>query len=253
MKSQNISILKWEIFKCLPVKIGITTRNGGYSPKPYTSLNLATYTGDTMKNVEKNRKLLCEHLNCKLENYSYGIQVHGNKIHRVTHLNMGNDPIECDGLITDSAEPLLNIFIADCVPVAVYDRKKLIGGLCHCGWKGTYNRLLPKMISILINKGSKPEDLLIGIGPSIGACCYNISEDLYNKFSPGKDEGYINNNCFYLDLKKINMNQCLKFGILPYNIEIMNICTSCTTEKFYSYRKEGESSGRFSCYLQLTS
>ncbi len=253
MKYQNSRIIEWNLFKNYPVKTGITTRNGGVSSESYRTFNLATHTGDSKENVNKNRQILCDILECDPDLYTHGIQVHGDTIQYINKDNCGHNVVECDGIYTDITLPLLNIYVADCVPIAVYDRRKQIGGLCHCGWKGTELNLLQSMVTLFTKKyDSKPEDILIGIGPSIGSCCYNVSEDLYLRFSPGKDEGYIKNKNFYLDLKRINYNQALSVNIPHQNIEIMDLCTSCNTDEFYSYRKEGETTGRFSCFLKLT-
>lgn len=254
MKSQNIKVLEWNLFKNIPIKTGITTRVGGFSTPPFTSFNLATHTGDSIKNVEKNRLLLMNYLDSKEATYCSATQVHKDNIIIIDKDNIQNKELICDGLITQNRDVVINIFVADCVPIILYDKENKVGGLCHCGWKGTYMDLLPKMIKKMgdIYK-SQVKNILIGIGPSIGSCCYNVSEDLYLKFSPIKNEGYIKNNKYFLDLKEINKNKSLKCGIHNCNIEIMDYCTSCSNEIFYSYRKEGESSGRFSCYFKITS
>ena len=254
MKYQNIKILKWNLFNNIPIKAGITTRNGGFSLPPYNSFNLASHTGDNLEHIIKNRKILTDYLGLSLNAYTSASQIHGDDIVVISKDNVGDKNLTCDGLITTSSYPLLNIFVADCVPIVLYDNKNRVGAVCHCGWKGTYKSLLPKMILKMIKEyNSKAQDILIGIGPSIGSCCYNVSEELYFKFNPDSDEGYIKNNNFYLDLKMINYNQAIKSGVLSNNIEIMNYCTSCSNDLFYSYRKEGESSGRFSCYLNIIS
>ena len=114
--------------------------------------------------------------------------------------------------------------------------------------------LLPKMISQMVTEyKTKHENVLIGTGPSICGCCYNVSKDLYIKFSHESDEGSIRECSYYLDLKQINKNQALKSGISINNIEIMNYCTACSNKQFYSYGKEGEPSRRFSFYMKITS
>lgn len=251
MKSQNINILRWDLFKGYPVNTGITTRTGGFSKPPYTTFNLALHTGDSPIDVTKNREVLCKYLNIDITDYCCVEQVHGNHI-EVIEIHSKN--LVCDGLITKSRKPLLNIFIADCVPIAIFDKKLNIGALCHCGWKGTYSELLPKMINMMQSDyNSNPQDILIGIGPSIGECCYNVSEDLYKKFTPEFGEGYIKKGKFFLNLKEINRKQALTCGVLEKNIEVMEYCTSCSNDLFFSYRKEGEPSGRFSCFLNITS
>ncbi len=252
MTLKNISVLEWEIFKDLPLHIGITTRNGGFSKAPYSTFNLAIHSGDNPDSVYKNRNLLTKYLECSPNSYTHGIQVHGDIIHIVDEKNISKNNIECDALITTNFNALLNIYVADCVPIAIYDPVKKVGALCHCGWRGTNLDLLQKTIKKMVHSyKSMKEDILIGIGPSIGSCCYNVSEDLYSQFNPKENEGHKTNNKFYLDLKVINKNRAIVSGVLEKNIEIMDYCTSCNNDLFYSYRKEGESSGRFSCYLKL--
>lgn len=254
MKSQNIKILKWDLFEGYPIKTGVTTRQGGVSKAPYSSFNLATHTGDSLINVEKNRDILMSYLHSEKINYCSATQVHSDSIIKIDKNNMYNKELICDGLITNKFGPVLNIFVADCVPIVIYDKVNKVGGLCHCGWKGTKKKLLIKMIKLMENDfNSNSKDLLIGIGPSIGSCCYNVSKDLYFQFLPKDNEGYIKDDIYYLNLKEINKNQALDYGILEENLEVMNYCTSCSNDMFYSYRKEGEPSGRFSCYLKITS
>lgn len=254
MKSANINLLTWNIFKSIKIDTGITTRQGGFSKPPYSSFNLAAHTGDDINTVIKNRALLSEKLNCEPQKYTHGNQVHGDHIHLVDINNIGVNNIDCDALITKETDVILNIFVADCVPVIIYDPIKKVGGICHCGWKGTYKSLLSKTVTRLRDLyGSKTENILVGIGPSIGSCCYNVSQDLYEKFSPKKNEGKTRDNKFYLDLKMINKNQAIESGIGKKNIEVMDMCTSCMNDKFFSYRKEGEPSGRFSCFLKIIS
>ncbi len=254
MKSKNINILHWDLFKNHPIKTGITTRSGGVSSPPYSSFNLAKHTGDNPITVDLNRKILTDYLGSPIDDYLCVNQVHSDDI-LVVHKNHNPKKVfNCDAIITDVKEKLLNIFVADCVPITIYDPVKNVGGLCHCGWKGTKKQLLPKTIKSMqsIYK-SDIKDLIIGIGPSIGLCCYAVSNDLYADFNPKENEGIIISEKHYLNLREINRNQILKMGIKAQNIEVMDLCTKCNNDLFYSHREEGEPSGRFSCYLKLTS
>lgn len=254
MKLKSSDILRWNIFNSYNIKTGITTRNGGVSSYPYKSLNLAKHTGDRENIVDQNRKIFTEFIESDIKTYTHGTQVHGDNIIQVTEDIIGSKNIECDALITDIPGVLLNIFVADCVPIVIYDLKKSIGGLCHCGWKGTIKQLLTKTVTSLTETyDSNIEDLLVGIGPSIGMCCYNVSKELYYNFNPIGNEGVIKNGEYYLNLKEINKKQALSIGIPCGNIEVMDICTSCNNENFFSYRKEGEPSGRFSAFLEIIS
>ena len=124
MKSPNINILRWKIFENLPVDTGITTRTGGVSKEPYSSLNLATHTGDNPESVRENRGILCRELNISPDLYTHGIQVHSDTIHIVNEKNIGVNTFECDALFTAENSVMLNIYVADCVPVVLYDRSK---------------------------------------------------------------------------------------------------------------------------------
>lgn len=251
MKSQPGNTLLWDIFNNLPVITGITTRLGGYSTGAYNSFNLATHTGDDIIVVEQNRKRLLKDLHISSKTYISGSQVHGDRVIEITRDNI-NDIFECDAFITRERDVVLNIFVADCVPIVIYDKKQKVCGICHCGWKGTYLKLLSKTITQMEQRyKSSREDLLIGIGVSIGRCCYEVSQELYKEFNPGEDEGEIKDNHYFLDLKNINRNQALKAGVQAENISVMKYCSACRTDLFYSHRKEGEPTGRFSAFISL--
>lgn len=254
MRSKNIKLLQWELFSSYPVKTGVTTRKGGVSTTPYNSFNLAKHTGDCSITVDENRRLLTDYIESDFLTYTHVSQVHGDKILKVTENNIGKNHYQCDAIITNVKGVLLNIFVADCVPIVIYDTDKSVAGICHCGWKGTHLKLLTKTINELIREyNSNIKDLIIGIGPSIGVCCYNVSEELYKKFNPTGSEGCIKDGKYFLNLKDINKNQAINAGISPQNIELLDICTSCNNDIFYSYRKEGEPSGRFSAFIEIIS
>lgn len=252
MKSKPGSqILTWDIFNKHPITVGLTTRVGGFSPPPYSELNLATHTGDSAEIVKKNRATLLKVLNIEKSQYIYGTQVHGDRVVEINSKNISTI-YDCDAFITREPNLLLNIFVADCVPIVIYDKWNHTCGICHCGWKGTYKELLIKTIEKMKNLyNSETEHLMIGIGASIGLCCYEVSEELYKDFKPSNSEGLIKDGSYYLDLKRINYNQAIKMGIKSENLAVIDLCTACNTELFYSHRKEGEPTGRFSGFIHL--
>ena len=151
--------------------------------------------------------------------------------------------VEKDGLITNIPNIVLTTYHADCVPIYFLDQKKRIVGIAHGGWRGTYNNISGKMIDIMKRVyDSKPEDVLVGIGPSIGPCCYEVSRSLGEQFTK-KYIGFKNilqkkDNKVFLDLWEINHLQVMYGGVPPENITLSEACTSCKIDKFYSYRKE---------------
>lgn len=158
---------------------------------------------------------------------------------------------EADGLITTEDNLAILIFYADCVPVLIADKKQKIISAVHSGWKGTKKNIVGKTIQKLIEEnGSKPEDLLCAIGPSIGLCHFEVDEALYQEMTAlfGLDTGKTENGKFYLDLKKTVCHQLRECQIPEENIAISNLCTVCE-ETMYSYRREGEKAGRMAAFI----
>lgn len=163
-----------------------------------------------------------------------------------------------DAHITDRHGFALGVVTADCVPVLLIDRKKKIVAAVHAGWRGTAKRILQKTVKKMSDSfGSKPEDMIAGIGPSIGKCCYEVDEkviepmkkefDYLNRFSIQKKE-----KKWHLDLQMINKEQLIETGLMQDNINIVSLCTSCHSDLFYSYRRDGAGTGRMMAVVMIT-
>ena len=173
-------------------------------------------------------------------------QVHGNNISIIKDINFYNEtekPKGVDGLLTDKKNIVLATVHGDCVPLFFFDKKRKIIGLAHAGWRGTLSDIGGKMISLMKREfGSELSDIIVGIGPSIGPCCYEVGEEIYESFV-GKHLFLI--ECFerkegkyHLNLWRSNELLILRAGILKQNIVNSCLCTSCHNDRFYSYRKE---------------
>ncbi|MCF6465180.1 peptidoglycan editing factor PgeF [Clostridium sp. Cult2] len=185
-------------------------------------------------------------------------QVHGTNI-KIVDSELINSKmalsLEVDGLITDIPNVVLTTYHADCVPIYFLDIAKKIIGIAHGGWRGTFDNISGKMIDTMKNKyDSNTKDILVGIGPSIGPCCYEVGKDLGEKFSERYNRFHdiiIRNGKIFLDLWKINYLQIEEKGIPKENIILSNICTSCEIDKFYSYRKEKGTNNRMVAAIGL--
>jgi YfiH family protein len=186
-------------------------------------------------------------------------QVHGTEI-MIVDENLKNfkefSKLEKDGLITNIPNLVLTTYHADCVPIYFLDKRKKVVGVAHGGWRGTYNNISGKMIDTMIDiYGSNTEDIIVGIGPSIGPCCYEVSKELgqqftekYNNF---KDILHYKDDSTYLDLWKINYLQVKEKNLLKDNIILSKACTSCHIDKFYSYRKEKGTKNRMVAAISI--
>lgn len=244
------------------VKHLFTTRIGGVSPKPYYSLNLGLKTGDKVDNIKKNFLKVFEIIDTCEKNAVFSNQVHGTNIQIIddkllTDNVYGRLSDGVDGLVTNIKNITLVTFYADCVPIFFLDKGKKVVGLAHAGWRGTVKGIACKMIDVLIEKfNSRFEDILVGIGPSIGKCCFEVGEEVFSEFEKAYPDiiDYIahkNLDKYYIDLWKANELILMKKGILPNNITISGLCTSCNTDLFFSYRKENGKTGRMAALIKL--
>lgn len=163
--------------------------------------------------------------------------------------------IEADGLMTTERDLTLIIFFADCVPIILADKRTKTISAVHSGWRGTKDDITGKAIDKMISEhSSDPKDILCAIGPSIGVCHFEVSEDVYNELTSlyGNDCGNIKDSKFYLDLKQAVYNQAISRGVLPQNIVKSDICTYCDND-LYSFRREGDKAGRMAAMLQVQS
>lgn len=234
----------------------ITTRSGGVSLPPYNSLNLGLHTDDNPDHVLTNRKLLAVKTGIAEDRFIYASQVHSGdvKIIDTTAIENGvlsNNP-RTDATITDLPGICLMVMVADCVPIILFDPTKRVSAVIHAGWRGTVNFITSNTIHDLVeNYGCQPSDILAGIGPSIGPCCYEVGEDVteFVTKSFGTTKGYlVQENPLskpHFDLWYANRKQLTDNGVKPENIEISELCTRCHPDIFFSSRASGGITGRF--------
>ena len=220
---------------------------------PFVNLAITTKEVDS-KNINDLKDAFGDYFT--LSNLTSNIQIHSDIVNVVDESTVASK-IEGDALVTNLKNVPLLIFTADCVPVAIVDKKNKVIGVAHAGWRGTYEEIARKTIEKMIELyGSNPEDILCVIGPSIGDCCYEVSEDLYNKFkdrfnSTPKNLYSIRDNKHYLNLWNINMFSLEKIGIKEDNIINLNICTNCNSDRFHSYRAHNQTPKRMGTIIEM--
>ena len=173
------------------------------------------------------------------------IQKHTNHIH-VLEANI--DTVVADAVITNRPDILIGIVVADCVPVLMYDQNRKIIGAVHAGWKGTAGGILEKTLQLMMERfKSRPDDVLVSVGPSIKKCSYEVDAHVKDAVKSKTGQGnYIDpmGNKYMLDLAEANRIQALHSGVPEKNIWKSEDCTFCNPEKYYSYRYAKETAGR---------
>jgi YfiH family protein len=236
-----------EIAKLEWVQHAFLTRQGGVSFPPYDSLNLSDKNGDRKEFVSKNENLIARAFGFDPSRLILLDQMHQDQIlllrKPVTTLP---SILEYDALITNSPNTFLGILTADCLPIFVVDSKKKVAAAVHAGRQGTTLHITAKVLKKMEEEfGCSSNDLVITLGPSIGPCCYEIDEKVFQAeweaFSTSKGTGK-----WMVDLAQVNITQMKRGGIKEEQISSINLCTHCHNDLFFSYRKEGRTGRQLS-------
>ena len=241
----------------------VTTRHGGVSTGSYSSFNLGDHVGDDHDAVLENRRRLCAEL--RVDRLTVADQQHCARVAVIDAALAGRghdgaaDSVSAlpatDAMVTNLAGVALTIMVADCAPVVVFDPERPAIGVAHCGRGGIVLAVLPTMIETMHGTfGSAPEDLLVGIGPAIGADSYEIGDTqaaeiaavfgdigLLKPTRPGH---------FTFDLVGALRIQLRESGIQDAGIFSMGVDTLTSTDEFFSDRA-ARPCGRFMAVAML--
>ncbi len=269
--SRGVRILQVAALNKLPWLVhGFSTRPGGISGvHGEKMLNLGFTDWDTRENVLENRRRFQSALGAADLALVALKQFHSDVIHV-----FDAPPAEsCRGDASATGKPglLLGVQTADCVPILLVDPATRTVAAVHAGWRGTLQRIVSKTIGRMqMEFGTKPADLLAGLGPSIGGCCYEVGTEVASAFHaqfPNASEWFDQLRTgdepnplqwlnmqppghqpppkgVLLDLRKANRAQLLEAGFRDKNIFTSDLCTACRRDLLFSYRKEGALSGR---------
>ena len=245
---------KWGIPNCF------TTKHGGVSTGPPSTMNLDT-TKDTKENVLKNYQIICNSIGTDFNSLTGIMQTHSSNVVVATSSEIGNvihhkDKFgPADAIITNDPSLTLVTTHADCLPLYFYDPVTNCIALAHAGWRGTVSLIAKKTVEQLKKTfGVQPKNLLAGIGPGIGACCFEVDSPVKDQFiNITNINEYITNfgQKYKISLSSVNYTILQQSGINKSNITITNVCTKCNGNIFHSHRLSGSSRGSMVAMLRL--
>jgi polyphenol oxidase len=256
LHKQGLRYYQFDIFKGYPIFHAVLTRHGGFSQKPYDTLNTGGTVGDDPKAVLVNHQRIYEVLGYDYQSRFDVWQVHGTDIVCTDSPRNPTLPFtQADGILT--ANPSVSLFMrfADCVPILLHDPVKKVIGIVHAGWQGTSQKIGKIAVEMMqACYDSVPDNLLAAIGPSICQGCYEVGPEVLQSFTQSlgrKAQEYFKTDGthFYLDLWAANQDILRMAGV--HQIEVSGICTACHLEDWYSHRAENGKTGRFGVFLSL--
>jgi purine-nucleoside/S-methyl-5'-thioadenosine phosphorylase / adenosine deaminase len=233
----------------------VLARQGGVSRAPFASLNMSVSVGDDAEAVAENRRKAFALFHRTPLSAPELKQVHSTRILAARLRGTGEPLPEADGWVTDSPEFTLFMRFADCVPILLYDPVRKAAGIAHAGWKGTLDGMAARAVEAFREHfRSNPEDLLAGIGPSIGPDHYPVGEEVAEAaraaFGPAAYRWLRpHDGSTHLDLWSVNEFLLRRSGVK--NVEVCGICTACHTEDWFSHRAEKGRTGRFGAMVWL--
>ncbi len=249
-----MELLRFANLSAIPgVVHAISTRAGGVSEGRCESLNVSYSVGDSAKNVDENLRRVAEAISARRGDLFSAYQVHGREVTVVDAETESQPRPRCDVLVTSSAAKTLMLRYADCTPVLLADPKRRAVAAVHAGWRGSAVRAAGAAVEALRDQfGSQPRDIVAGIGPAIGPCCYTVGQDVVEAFADRPDLFSRTEGGQRLDLWAANQQALVEAGVPSEQIEVAGICTQCQAERFFSHRANGgQPAGRFAALIRL--
>ena len=229
---------------------GFSTRLGGVSPFPDSSLNLAGFNEDTAKNIYENRRRFLAVFGGDMR-LACVWQVHGHAIKNVDRKeDIGDSNDYADAIVSDMEGVLAGVKTADCVPVLLGDPKTGAFAAIHAGWRGTVQSIVKKAVVRMVEVyGTDPKNVIAAIGPAAGRGNYQIGADVIAAFA----ENFLGSERYFtstreghalVDLHLANRDQLIDSGVLNENISTAPFCTMARPDLFFSYRLEKKKYGK---------
>ncbi len=245
------------------VRHGFSTRLGGVSKGIFASMNLSFTRGDREEDVLENFRLFCDAIGTDYRKAVVSAQEHHTTVMAVNASDAGRGVItekgyaDVDGMMTNVPGIVLCTQYADCVPLFFADPVKKVVATSHAGWKGTVAGIASVTVARMGEVyGCDPKDIQVGIGPSIGQCCFEVDAPVYEAFSqlPFADETILHDNHngkYHINLWEVNRRFLLQCGVPAANITVTDLCTKCRPDVFWSHRITGPDRGSLAAFIAI--
>lgn len=235
------------MLRCTPLE--------GVARHGFTSRQLRLRPGET---ASAGWGLAASSVGCRVDDIQRVHQVHGASVRVVRARGSGLAPPDADAVVTCVPGLAVAVVAADCVPLLLADPSTGAVAAVHAGWRGTAANAIGAAVAVLVGEfGVEPANLVAAVGPSIGACCYDVGEELPPAFlAAGRKGSDIAkwftrdaNGRLRLDLWRANADLLVRAGVQGSNVHVSGLCTKTHVDVLESFRVEGDRAGRMAAII----
>lgn len=260
MRYGDLPIFRFRRLSNSRVRHGVTGRVAALPAKG----DISFATGPDPATVRANRAAWCEAIGVDAGALVFPRQVHGTHVALIDDADAGRGADTAihalpatDAMLTDRAGIPLAVVCADCTPILLHDPVQGVVGAVHAGWRGTVQDVAGVAVRTMVEEyGCRSADIVAGIGPAIGPCCYEVGPEVIGAWQAvGLDP---ENRAVieraprpYFNLWEANRIALVAVGVQPDNIEVAGVCTRCHGDRFFSHRARQEPPGRFAAIIAL--
>jgi len=263
---QGVKLIRFSHLSKFPELIHfVTTRVGGVSEDNSFSMNIGFVYHDNPENVIENRKILANALQIPFDSFIFERQIHSDNTIIVSKKDKGRGLLLKEDAIQDNDGFIIQLpgicpvaLHADCTPVLLYDPVKKVAATIHAGWRSTLKFIARKGVERMCREfGTNPADILAGIGPSNGPCCYEVGDEVIQEVKKVFPQ-----QCYHILLPKVNSKthfdqwqankiQLIQAGLEENNIVICDICVFHNPDLFFSSRYNNKVTGRMGAGVMI--
>jgi polyphenol oxidase len=213
--------------------------NGNSTPYEVLRLRRAEF----LAALNTDHRELLFNLTSPMQKHTNNVVAVGREAYRA-EMNWRRSIPDTDALVTNlPGVPLMTVH-ADCPPILFYDPQERVVATAHSGWRGTVAKIGKETVRVMREKyGCKPQNIIAGVGPSIGACCYQVGEPVLSEVKAAFGENRAKelliaqaDKSYHFDLWAAIRLTLIQSGIEAEAIEMSGICTRCNSDRFFSYR-----------------
>lgn len=224
-----------------PIIHGLVTRYHALDLEQLNWVEPPDFSRKDREAYRRRKKILMQELDAEDWGWIHPRQCHGREVLWNPDPDLASR-LQADGVLTDRANLLAVVTVADCLPIWIVDREQDIAGVIHAGWRGSVAGIAEEAMQVLISQGSTLKNVEVIIGPGIQKCCFEVGievlEAIHDRFA--EEASFVvdqRHGRWHVDLVALNVLQFRRMGLARHQIHPIRLCTRCNYSWFYSHRR----------------